>query len=166
MLYRPKRQWPLASFIPRLSSQHARAAGIRFVDTGRPDPATLVLAGPAASGKTHLLHALTHHARKNHAIADSACLSASQWAQDVVWAQYHDDLQSMVQRFSQYKLLALDDIDRLWGMPTALQAMQRVITMREALPVRTLLTATLYQSPVNLQPVSDWLNCQRTVRLW
>ena len=31
MLYHPRRHWTLASFVPRPSSQHARALGIRFV---------------------------------------------------------------------------------------------------------------------------------------
>ena len=58
MLYHPRRHWTLASFVPRPSSQHARALGIRFVEQERPTPVTLVLAGSPGSGKTHLLHAL------------------------------------------------------------------------------------------------------------
>ena len=65
MLYRPRREWTLASFTPRRNSQHARAAGIRFVTQERPAFTVLVLAGPPGSGKTHLLHALAQHARGN-----------------------------------------------------------------------------------------------------
>ena len=81
MLYHPRRQWTLASFVPRRSSQHARAAGIRFVAQECPALSTLLLAGPPGSGKTHLLHALAQHARGNGVIDSIACLSATQWAQ-------------------------------------------------------------------------------------
>ena len=122
MLYRPRRHWTLASFVPRRSNQHARAAGIRFVAQERPAPTTLVLAGPPGSGKTHLLHALAQYARGNSAIDSISCLSAPQWAQEVASGEHFGDLCEVMQRFAWQDLLALDDADRLWGMPQAQQA--------------------------------------------
>ena len=100
MLYHPRRQWTLASFVPRRSSQHARAAGIRFVAQERPALRTLVLAGPPGSGKTRLLHALAQHARCNGAIDSIACLSATQWAQEVAAGLHFADMGRVLQHFA------------------------------------------------------------------
>ena len=166
MLYRPRRHWTLASFVPRRSNQHARAVGIRFVAQERPVPTTLVLAGPPGSGKTHLLHALAQYARGNAAIDSIACLSAPQWAQEVASGEHFGDLCEVMQRFAWQDLLALDDADRLWGMPQAQQAFARLLRERQARGVRTLLTAALYPaSPHNPQPLCGLLAEQAAVRL-
>ena len=166
MLYRPRRHWTLASFVPRRSNQHARAAGIRFVAQERPAPTTLVLAGPPGSGKTHLLHALAQYARGNSAIDSISCLSAPQWAQEVASGEYFGDLCEVMQRFAWQDLLALDDADRLWGMPQAQQAFAELLLERQEQGLRTLLTATLYPaSPHNPQPLCDLLAQQPAVRL-
>ena len=166
MLYHPRRQWTLASFVPRRSSQHARAAGIRFVAQERPALRTLVLAGPPGSGKTHLLHALAQHARCNGAIDSIACLSATQWTQEVAAGLHFADMGRVLQHFAGQDLLALDDADRLWGLPQARQAFAELLRERQALGLRTLLTATLYPaSPRNPQPLCDLLAQQPAVRL-
>ena len=133
MLYHPRRQWTLASFVPRRSSQHARAAGIHFVAQERPALCTLVLAGPPGSGKTHLLHALAQHARCNGAIDSIACLSATQWAQEVAAGLHFADMGRVLQHFAGQDLLALDDADRLWGLPQAWQAFAELLLERRAL---------------------------------
>ena len=166
MLYRPRRHWTLASFVPRRSNQHARAAGIRFVAQERPAPTTLVLAGPPGSGKTHLLHALAQYARSNASIDSITCLSAPQWAQEVASGEHFGDLCEVMQRFAWQDLLALDDADRLWGMPQAQQAFADLLRERQAQGLRTLLTATLYPaSPHNPQPLCELLAQQTAVRL-
>lgn len=155
MLYHPHREWTLASFTPRRNSQHARAAGIRFVAQERPTIATLVLAGPPGSGKTHLLHALAQHARRNHAINQLACLSATQWAQEVAAGLHFSDIRQVMHHFAQQDLLALDDADRLWGLPQAQHAFSELLQERQARSRRTLLTATLYPAtPHNPQPTT------------
>ena len=166
MLYHPRRHWTLASFVPRPSSQHARALGIRFVEQERPTPDTLVLAGSPGSGKTHLLHALAQHARRNFYIDSIACLSATQWAQEVAAGLHFADMGRVLQYFACQDLLALDDADRLWGLPQAWQAFAELLLERRALGLRTLLTATLYPaSPHNPQPLCDLLAQQTAVRL-
>ena len=167
MLYRPRRDWTLASFTPRKSSQHARAAGIRFVAQERPALTTLVLAGPPGSGKTHLLHALAQHALRNHAIDHLACLSATQWAQEVAAGLHFGDSQQVMHHFAHQDLLALDDADRLWDLPQAQQAFSELLQERQARGRRTLLTATLYPAtPHNPQPLCSLLAEQVAVRLW
>lgn len=167
MLYHPHREWTLASFTPRRNSQHARAAGIRFVAQERPTIATLVLAGPPGSGKTHLLHALAQHARRNHAINQLACLSATQWAQEVAAGLHFSDIRQVMHHFAQQDLLALDDADRLWGLPQAQHAFSELLQERQARSRRTLLTATLYPAtPHNPQPLCALLAEQVAVRLW
>lgn len=167
MLYHPRRQWTLASFVPRRSSQHARAAGIRFVAQERPALRTLVLAGPPGSGKTHLLHALAQHARCNGAIDSIACLSATQWAQEVAAGLHFGDSQRVMHHFAHQDLLALDDADRLWGLPQAQQAFSELLQERQTRGRRTLLTATLYPAtPHNPQPLCALLAEQVAVRLW
>ena len=132
----------------------------------RPAPATLVLAGPPGSGNTHLLHALAQAARSNAAIARSSCLSAPQWAQEVASGEHFGDLCDVMQRFVWQDLLALDDADRLWGMPQAQQAFAQLLRERQARGVRTLLTAALYPaSPHNPQPLCGLLAEQAAVRL-
>lgn len=166
MLYHPRRQWTLASFAPRRSSQHARAAGIRFVAQERPTPGTLVLAGPPGSGKTHLLHALAQHARRNCYIESIACLSSTQWTQEVAAGLHFADIGRVMQHFARQDFLALDDADRLWGVPQAQQAFAELLRERQAQGLRTLLTATLYPaSPHNPQPLCDLLAQQTAVRL-
>ena len=166
MLYHPRRQWTLASFVPRRNSQHARAAGIRFVAQERTALSTLVLAGPPGSGKTHLLHALAQHARCNGAIDSIACLSATQWAQEVAAGLHFADMGRVLQHFAGQDLLALDDADRLWGMPQAQRAFAELLLERQEQGRRTLLTATLYPaSPHNPQPLCDLLAQQTAVRL-
>ena len=158
MLYRPRRHWTLASFVPRRSNQHARAAGIRFVAQERPAPTTLVLAGPPGSGKTHLLHALAQYARSNASIDSITCLSAPQWAQEVASGEYFGDLYDVMQRFVWQ--------DLLWGMPQAQQAFAHLLRVRQARGVHTLLTAALYPaSPHNPQPLCGLLAEQAAVRL-
>ncbi|QIL44464.1 ATP-binding protein [Acidovorax sp. HDW3] len=167
MLYRPRRDWTLASFTPRKSSQHARAAGIRFVAQERPAPTTLVLAGPPGSGKTHLLHALAQHARRNPTIDQIACLGATQWAQEIAAGLHFGDSHRVLQHFAQQDLLALDDADRLWGLPQAQQAFAQLLQERQAQGLRTLLTATLYSAGShNPQPLCALLAEQAAVRLW
>jgi chromosomal replication initiator protein len=106
MVYHPRRQWTLASFVPRRSSQHARAAGICFVAQERPALSALVLAGPPGSGKTHLLHALAQHARRNGTIDSIACLSATQWAQEVAAGLHFADMGCVLQHYACQDLLA------------------------------------------------------------
>ena len=167
MLYHPRREWTLASFTPRRNSQHARAAGIRFVAQERPTPTTLVLAGPPGSGKTHLLHALAQHARRNHAIDHLACLSATQWAQEIAAGLHFGDSQRVMHHFAHQNLLALDDADRLWGLPQAQQAFSELLQERQTRGRRTLLTATLYPATThNPQPLCALLAEQVAVRLW
>lgn len=167
MLYHPRREWTLASFLPRRNSQHARAAGIRFVAQQRPPPITLVMAGPPGSGKTHLLHALAQHARSNPAINCMACLSAKQWAQEVAAGLYFGDGHKVMQHFAQQHLLALDDVDFLWGLQDAHQAFAQLLRTRQAQGLRTLLTATLYPATShNPQPLCALLAEQAAVRLW
>ena len=127
---------------------------------------TLVLAGPPGSGKTHLLHALAQYARGNSAIDSIACLSAPQWAQEVASGEHFSDLDEVMQRFVWQDLLALDDADRLWGMPLAQQAFVQLLRERQARGVRTLLTAALYPAPPhNPQPLYGLLAEQAAVRL-
>lgn len=167
MLYHPRRDWTLASFAPRRRSQHARAAGIRFVAQERPAPTTLVLAGPPGSGKTHLLHALAQYARGNPSIGQIACLSATQWAQEVTAGLHFGDCHRVLHHFAQQDLLALDDADRLWGLPQAQQAFADLLQARQAQGLRTLLTATLYPATsYNPQPLCALLAEQAAVRLW
>ena len=167
MLYHPRRNWTLASFVPRPSSQHARAAGIRFVDQECPEPIALVLAGPPGSGKTHLLHALAQHARSNIRIGSVACLSATQWTQEVASGLHFADLDRVLQSFTCQDLLALDDADRLLGIPPAQEAFLQLLHERKARGLRTLLTATIYSaSPINVQPFCDFLARQVAVRLY
>ena len=113
-----------------------------------------------------MLHALAQHARRNFCIDSIACLSATQWAQEVAAGLHFADMGRVLQHFAGQDLLALDDADRLWGLPQAWQAFAELLLERRALGLRTLLTATLYPaSPRNPQPLCDLLAQQPAVRL-
>ena len=87
-------------------------------------------------------------------------------AQEVAAGLHFADMGRVLQHFACQDLLALDDADRLWGLPQAWQAFAELLLERRALGLRTLLTATLYPaSPHNPQPLCDLLAQQTAVRL-
>ena len=77
------------------------------------------------------------------------------------------DSQRVMHHFAHQDLLALDDADRLWGLPQAQQAFSELLQERQTRGRRTLLTATLYPAtPHNPQPLCALLAEQVAVRLW
>ena len=77
------------------------------------------------------------------------------------------DLDRVLQSFTCQDLLALDDADRLLGIPPAQEAFLQLLHERKARGLRTLLTATIYSaSPINVQPFCDFLARQVAVRLY
>ncbi len=108
MLYHPHREWSLASFTPRRNSQHARAAGIRFVAQERPTIATLVLAGPPGSGKTHLLCAIALElVQKGRSVLFTPC---SLLVQDLLVAKRELTLSKNLKKMARFDAVIIDDI--------------------------------------------------------
>ena len=84
----------------------------------------------------------------------------------MVAGQHFGDISRVMQHFAGQDMLALDDADRLWGIPQAQHAFVELMRERQARGLRTLLTATLYAaSPHNPQPLCDLLAQQAAVRL-
>ena len=115
MLYHPCRHWT-PSLRLALAVNMRGCARYPLCRARAPDTRHLVLAGSPGSGKTHLLHALAH-ARRNFCIDSIACLSATQWAQEVAagWVCRH---RLRIAALASHDLLALDDADRLWVCPS------------------------------------------------
>lgn len=165
MLFHPKRLLTLNSFVPRKSNQSARAAGIWFIAAEQASPNTLIVAGRPGSGKTHLLHALANFAKSNEAIHSIACLSAVQFAEEVMRGGFYGDLDKVLHRYGRESLLAIDDVDRLLYQTEAANALLHVLRMRNARKKRTLLSATLSLGPRVDHPLSAFLDYQPAVRL-
>ena len=165
MLFRPRRHLTLSSFIPHRGNQHARAAGIRFVDAEKSLIDTLIVAGRPGSGKTHLLHALANFAKHNEAITSIACLSAMQFADEVMRGGYYGDLDVVLRRYASEGLLAIDDIERFFFLPEIATALLQVMQMRQVGKRRTLLTTTLCIASAPPHPLVEFLDHQPAVRL-
>ena len=131
MLFRPNRLLTLRNFIPKKTNQVARAKGIDFVGAQQASPNLLILAAPSGAGKTHLIHALANFAKRNDAIHSVTCLSATQFADEIVRAEFYRDKELQIQRFAQEDLLALDDVDRLFHQQVAADTLLEVLAMRQ-----------------------------------
>jgi chromosomal replication initiation ATPase DnaA len=165
MLFRPNRQQTLASFIPHPRNQYARAAGIQFVSTCRPDNNILMIAGRPKTGKTHLLHALAHFAQRNEAIESIACMSALQFTEQVMEGLYYKDLHHVLKRHSSFDLLVLDDLDRLIQNTELANKCLHLLHLRQATQQRSLLAFTIGWQPASSHPLIDFLDHQPAVRL-
>ncbi len=147
----------LNTFLPRKGSQWARAEGIKFVMAERVSPNILVLAGAPSSGKTHLLHALASHAKRNFYIQTVACLSAFQFANEVHKGLVFDDLPIVLQRFTEDCLLAIDDVDRLFSSAKLTDSLLNVLQTRQMKNRRTLLSITLSHANLESHPMCEFL---------
>lgn len=165
MLFRPLRHLTLASFVPSPRNQRARAEGIRFVRAIRPPPDVLVIAGRAATGKTHLMHALANWACEHEAYQTVACLSAQQFSEEVMRGQFHDDLAQVLGRLAAQDLLMVDDVDRLTWQPKVANALLDVLEVRRQSNRRTLLSASLHPGAIGAHPLVDFLGRQPAVGL-
>lgn len=165
MLYRPKRHLTLASFVPREGNQHARAAGIQFIGAEQAQPATLIVAGRPGSGKTHLLHALANFAKQNVAIHSISCMTALQFAEEVMRASLCGDLADVLRFYANEGLVAIDDIERLFYQPEVASALLQLLQVRQVEKRRTLLSATMSLATPASHPLNDFLDHQPAVRL-
>ena len=165
MLFRPRRQLTLASFIPNPRNQFARAAGIQFVCACRARSDALIVAGRPKSGKTHLLHALAHFAKRNDAIGSIACMSALQFTEQVMEGHYYSDLPQVLRRHACSDLLVMDDLERLVHRTELADALLNLLQLRQVFQNRTLLAVTIGWQPASGHPLIDFLDRQPAVRL-
>lgn len=165
MLFRPKRDLTLTSFIPKKGNQYARAAGIQFVGAQRALPGTLIVAGRPGSGKTHLLHALANFAKQRDTIRSISCMSSVQFADEIVQGNFYRDQDEVLQRYAGVDLLAIDDVERLFSLPEVAVALLKLIQMRQTRESPTLLTVTICLASVAPNPLLEFLDHQPAVRL-
>lgn len=165
MLYRPKRQVTLTTLPPTRGNRWARAYGIRVVMALAPQRRTLLIAGRPGTGKSNMLHALANLALKNEAIEGVACLSAAQFAEEIMRAALHGDRDDVLQRFVEEGLLAIDDVDRTIYQPEVADALVETILARQAKHRRTLLTMTEGLQPASAHPLVALLDQQPKVTL-
>lgn len=165
MLFHPHRLLTLKTLLAKKDNQRARATGIQFIAAQQSSPDILVVAGQPRSGKTHLLHALANFAKRNEAICSIACVSAVQFADEVMRGRLYCDLEKVLKRFAREGLFAVDDVDRLIYQPESADALFNVLRMRQARKQRTLLTTTLSLAPASNHPLSEFLGQQLAVRL-
>lgn len=163
MTYRPNRRFTLANHLPRHGNQWARAAGIRFIQALQAARPVLMIEGRPGTGKTHLLHALVNLAARHEAIESSSCLSAVQFAEEVVRGDYHADLDDVLRFYSAECLLAIDDVDRLFYQSEVADALMHVLRVRVAEGRRTLLAETRCQRPRVSHALVEYLAAQPTV---
>ena len=163
----PDRHLTLASFIPRKGNQQARAGGIQFICSRRAQPDILIVVGRSGSGKSHLLHALANFAKAHGETYSIACMSAVQFAEEVMCGQFYDDLGDVLSHYTRAHFLAVDDVDQILHQPAVadiLLALMR-IRMRQNRGQRTLLAFTMYRAPTVQHPLADFLDKQLAVRL-
>ena len=144
MLFRPDRRMTLQKFKPRRGNAQARAAAIQLA--GREHacwPAVLVVAGPPACGKSHLLHAASRLAWQTHNHAPCSVLAARQLADQVARGESFGDLGCLARQLQTDQWLAIDDVDRLPAWPTAANFLLSVLLERQKKHRPSLLTATL-----------------------
>lgn len=149
---------------------HARAAGIAFIHAQHSAPDVLILAGRPGTGKTHLLNALANWAKAEAGYRSVVCMTARQFADEVARGHFYRDLDTVLNRFAQAPLFALDDVDRLAAHDTAahdtaahafLDLMQR----RRHGSGRTVLSASLGLDAARTHPLVAYLDDQPAVRL-
>lgn len=116
----PDPKFTLESFVVGPSNQlAARAAESVGREPGRHfNP--LVLYGPSGTGKTHLLHAVGNLLRERmDDTASVACVSASQFVEDLVEAAQQGELERWRARWRTVDALLLDDLDVVAGTERA-----------------------------------------------
>lgn len=165
MLFRPNRHFTLGNFISSRANQYARATGAWFINARRPRPSTLLMTGPAGSGKSHLLHALANFARQNEAIRSMACMDVQQFASEMKYGCFYHDLDAVLDRFAAEDLLAIDNVDRVSQQDESAALLVRLMQMRQARNKRTLLTARTPEPQVESSPLAALLRALPTVRL-
>jgi len=163
MIYRPNRRLTLVNYWPRHGNQWARAMGIRFIQALQVSSPVLMIEGRPGTGKTHLMHALVNLAASNEAIVSSSCLSAVQFAEEVVRGDCHVDLDDVIHFYAMESLLAIDDVDRLFYQREVADALMHVLHARVAEGRRTLLVATRCERPRVSHVLVDYLAVQPVV---
>jgi len=76
------------------------------------------------------------------------------------------DIRQVMHHFAQQDLLALDDADRLWGLPQAQQAFSELLQERQARGRRTLLRPRCTRPHPTTHNRCALLAEQVAVRLW
>lgn len=165
MLFRPQAQLTLRSFVPRRSNMHARATGIAFISAQHTAPDVLILAGRPRTGKTHLLNALANWAKAEESCCRVVCMTARQFADEVARGHFYRDLGTVLNRFAEAALFALDDVDRLAAHDTAAHAFLDFMQRRRHGSGRTVLSASLGLDAARAHPLVAYLDDQPAVRL-
>lgn len=165
MLFRPRSQLTLGSFVPRRSNMHARAAGIAFIRAEHTAPDVLILAGRSGTGKTHLLHALSNLAKAGERYDNIVCMTARQFADEVARGYFYNDLDAVLNRFATAALFALDDVDQLAAHNNAASAFLDFMKRRECGSGRTMLSASLGLDSASEHPLVAYLDDLPAVQL-
>lgn len=122
-------------------------------------------AGRPGAGKTHLLHAVVNQANGNDNIRSSSILSSQRLLEELVTAESYGDLPQILARWREDDLLAIDDIDIVFGHHVWAEVLLDLLQARMALRKRSLLTLTLSKLPEMAGPLSAFLNQQRACAL-
>ena len=167
MIFRPQRQLTLSTFRPSPRNAWARAGCIDFIiDACAPNPPVLVVAGPAQTGKTHLLHASTHLAKNTAHVRRYSIVSQRRFVQEIELARrVYDDLPTLMDRFADEDLLVIDDVDAIAPRRPVADVLLKILKRRVARRKRTLLSATLDATTTDPSPLSTFIDQQWAVRL-
>ena len=112
-------------FVDTKSTIRARRACAAVAEWDPSAPRLLVLYGPPGTGKTHLLHATGHAALQRDPNARVLRATARDLATDLLKALRRDDLGMFENKYREFDLLLVDDIQDL----AALQATQAQLTV-------------------------------------
>lgn len=167
MIFRPQRHLTLSTFRPSPRNARARAGCIDFIiDKCAPNPPVLVVAGQAQTGKTHLLNASTHLAKRMAHVRSYSILSQRRFVQEVELARrVYDDLPMLIDRFAAEDLLVIDDVDDIAPRQQVADVLLEILELRATRRKRTLLSATIDAIPTDPSPFNTFIDRQWAVRL-
>lgn len=106
------------NFVVGKSNELAYAAARRVADTETPSFNPLFLYGGVGLGKTHLMHAIAWHIRKNYPSRRVIYMSAEKFMYQFVRALRYKDTVSFKDQFRSVDVLMIDDVQFIGGKDT------------------------------------------------
>ena len=106
------------NFVVGKPNELAYAAARRVADTETPSFNPLFLYGGVGLGKTHLMHAIAWHIRKNYPQRRVIYMSAEKFMYQFVRALRYKDTMSFKEQFRSVDVLMIDDVQFIGGKDT------------------------------------------------